>query len=127
MFNKRDQYEQWEEDRIRAGVYCPEQNLHLQLDALHKAGCDQVYEEKMSGKNAADRPELAHCLKALRGGDTLVVWRLDRLGRSLPDLVNIISSLEQQGIAFESLMEKIDTQQRNRQADLPRLCLFGRI
>lgn len=62
----------------------------------------------MSGKSA-DRPELGHCLKALRNGDTLVVWRLDRLGRSLPDLVGIVSSLEQEGVAFESITERIET------------------
>lgn len=62
----------------------------------------------MSGKSA-DRPELRHCLKALRSGDTLVVWRLDRLGRSLPDLVGIVSSLEREGVAFESITERIET------------------
>lgn len=62
----------------------------------------------MSGKSA-DRPELGHCLKALRSGDTLVVWRLDRLGRSLPDLVGIVSSLEREGVAFESITERIET------------------
>lgn len=92
-----------------ARVSTQDQNLHLQVDALTKAACDEIYEERMSGKNAADRPELAHCLKALRSGDTLVVWRLDRLGRSLPDLVGIISKLEAQGVAFESVTEKIDT------------------
>lgn len=62
----------------------------------------------MSGKSA-DRPELGHCLKALRSGDSLVVWRLDRLGRSLPDLVGIVSSLEREGVAFESVTERIET------------------
>ena len=62
----------------------------------------------MSGKSA-DRPELGHCLKALRNGDTLIVWRLDRLGRSLPDLVGIVSSLEREGVAFESITERIET------------------
>ena len=62
----------------------------------------------MSGKSA-DRPELGHCLKALRSGDTLVVWRLDRLGRSLPDLVGVVSRLEQETVAFESITERIET------------------
>ena len=62
----------------------------------------------MSGKSA-DRPDLGHCLKALRSGDTLVVWRLDRLGRSLPDLVGIVSRLEQEGVGFESINERIET------------------
>ena len=73
-----------------------------------QAGCRVIYEEKASGKNA-ERPELAQALKALRSGDTLTVWRLDRLGRSLPDLVRIVTDLEQRGIGFESLTERIDT------------------
>lgn len=91
-----------------ARVSTDDQNLDLQRDALALAGCSVVYEETMSGKSA-DRPELWHCLKALRSGDTLVVWRLDRLGRSLPDLVGIVSRLEQEGAAFESINERIET------------------
>lgn len=67
-----------------------------------------IYEEAASGKSAI-RPELEQCRKALRAGDTLVVWRLDRLGRSLPDLVQIVADLERQGVGFESLTEKIET------------------
>ena len=91
-----------------ARVSTDDQNLDLQCDALHLAGVDSIYEEKASGKNAG-RPELEHCLKALREGDTLVVWRLDRLGRSLTDLVHIVSELEEKGIGFESITEKIET------------------
>jgi DNA invertase Pin-like site-specific DNA recombinase len=91
-----------------ARVSTDDQHLDLQLDALKRSGCDTVYQEKMSGKSA-NRPELEHCIKALRQGDTLVVWRLDRLGRSLQDLVRIVTDLESQGIAFESISEKIDT------------------
>lgn len=91
-----------------ARVSTDDQNLDLQRDALRKAGCALIYEEAASGKSA-DRPELEQCRKALRAGDTLVVWRLDRLGRSLPDLVQIVAELEQRGIAFESLTEKIET------------------
>ena len=91
-----------------ARVSTDDQHLTLQKDALGKTGCRIIYEETASGKND-DRPELQHCLKALRPGDTLVVWRLDRLGRSLADLVKIITSLEQQGVGFESLTEKIET------------------
>ncbi len=79
-----------------------DQNLDLQRDALALAGCSVDYEETMSGKSV-DRPELGNSLKALRSGDTLVVWRLDRLGRSLPDLVGIVSRLEQQGVGLESI------------------------
>src|SRR6267142_4204153 len=99
--------------RIRIGyarVSSDDQNLDLQRDAITREGCHQLYKEKASGKNAGiERPELAQCLKALRAGDTLVVWRLDRLGRSLSDLVRIVSELEKRGVGFESIMEKIDT------------------
>lgn len=92
-----------------ARVSTDDQNLGLQLDALKHANCAEVYEEKVSGKSTANRPELAHCLKALRTGDTLVVWRLDRLGRSLQDLVRVVTELESKSIAFESVCERIDT------------------
>ena len=85
-----------------------DQHLNLQRDALTRAGCSAIYEETASGKGAG-RPELEHCRKALRAGDTLVVWRLDRLGRSLPDLVQIVGDLERQGIGLESLTERIET------------------
>lgn len=91
-----------------ARVSTDDQNLDLQRDALLKAGCGTIYEEAASGKSA-DRPELEQCRKALRAGDTLVVWRLDRLGRSLQHLVQIVAELEQKGVAFESLTEKIET------------------
>ncbi|WP_018982187.1 recombinase family protein [Salinimonas chungwhensis] len=91
-----------------ARVSTDDQNLHLQRDALEKAGCQVIYEDKASGKNT-ERPELEVCLKALRSGDTLVVWRLDRLGRSLGDLVKLVTTLEEQKIGFESLQEKIET------------------
>ena len=93
-----------------ARVSTDDQNLDLQLDALHRAGIADscLYSDTASGKDA-ERKELAACLKALREGDTLVVWRLDRLGRSLPDLVRIIGELEKKGVGFESLTEKIET------------------
>ena len=91
-----------------ARVSTDDQHLDLQRDALQQAGCCVIYEEAASGKNTT-RPELEQCRKALRAGDTLVVWRLDRLGRSLPDLVQIVTDLEQRGIGFESLTEKIET------------------
>ena len=91
-----------------ARVSTDDQNLDLQRDALRQAGCATIYEEAASGKNAV-RPELEQCRKALRAGDTIVVWRLDRLGRSLPDLVQIVADLEQRGVQFESLTEKIET------------------
>lgn len=91
-----------------ARVSTDDQDLALQLDALNASGCETIYQEKVSGKDTR-RSELAQCLKALRSGDTLVVWRMDRLGRSLSDLVHIITDLEARGIGFESLTEKIET------------------
>jgi len=85
-----------------------DQNLSLQLEALKAAGCKKIYNEKISGKER-ERPELTNCLKALRPGDSLVVWKLDRLGQSLIDLVSIVNSLPKLEVAFESLTEKIDT------------------
>ncbi len=85
-----------------------DQNLDVQRGAMHVAGVQSIYEETATG-TTADRPELDHCLQALREGDTLVVWRLDRLGRSLPDLVRIVAELEDKGIGFESITEKIET------------------
>lgn len=92
-----------------ARVSTDDQHLDLQRDALVTAGCNIIYEEKMSGKSS-DRPELNHCLKTLRTGDSLVVWRLDRLGRSLKDLINIVADLETKGINFISLTERIETE-----------------
>lgn len=91
-----------------ARVSTEDQRQELQLDALTASGCEQIFQEKISGKEK-ERPELKICLKVLRTGDTLVVWRLDRLGRSLKDLVEIVHQLEQQGIGFLSLTESIDT------------------
>lgn len=91
-----------------ARVSTEDQNTSLQTDALKNAGCEQLFEEKVSGKSK-DRPELDICLKVLREGDILVVWRLDRLGRSLEHLVQIIRDLELRKIGFLSLTESIDT------------------
>jgi DNA invertase Pin-like site-specific DNA recombinase len=91
-----------------ARVSTEDQSLDLQRDALGQAGCDRIYEERASGKST-DRPELDECLVDLRPGDRLIVWRLDRLGCSLPDLVRILGELEQRGIGFESLAERIET------------------
>jgi len=78
-----------------ARVSTQDQNANLQLDALTMAGCEQIFEEKQSGKSTKNRPELEACLRSLRKDDILVVWRLDRLGRSLKDLVQIVSDLEE--------------------------------
>jgi DNA invertase Pin-like site-specific DNA recombinase len=91
-----------------ARVSTDDQSLDLQIDALKESGCEIIYEEKISGKNI-ERPELAQCLKALRSGDVLVVWKLDRLGRSLKDLIAIVELLRNKGVGFESVTEKLDT------------------
>ena len=85
-----------------------DQDLAPQLDVLRAKGCDPIYSEHASGKKV-DRPELLNALKALRAGDTLVVWRLDRLGRSLPELIANVNELATRGVAFESITEAIDT------------------
>lgn len=84
------------------------QDTALQLDALKSTGCERIYHESRSGASR-ERPELEKCLDVLREGDTLIVWRLDRLGRSLKDLVQIVSELEARGVGFRSLNESIDT------------------
>ena len=91
-----------------ARVSTDDQTLDLQRDALKRAKCRQIYEEHASGKTAL-RPELEACLKSLRKGDTLVVWRLDRLGRSLGDLIHLTTDLRCRGVDLESLTEKIET------------------
>lgn len=91
-----------------ARVSTQDQNPALQTDALAKVGCEQVFHEKATGASK-DRPELAACLRTLRSGDTLVVWKLDRLARSLKDLVEIIDDLQKRGVGFRSLTEAIDT------------------
>ena len=91
-----------------ARVSTQDQNPDLQLDALRGAGCEQLFQETATGK-FRERPELAACLRTMRKGDTLVVWKLDRLARSLKDLVEIVHDLNQRGVGFRSLTEAIDT------------------
>lgn len=91
-----------------ARVSTQDQSLELQLDALRVAGCEQVFSEKITGKSR-ERPELTTCLKMLRKEDVLVVWKLDRLARSLKDLVELINELESRQIGFRSVTEAIDT------------------
>jgi len=91
-----------------ARVSSHDQNLELQRDALEKAGCDLIYEDKASGARI-ERPEWTKAREKLRAGDTLVVWRLDRLGRSLKHLIQTIEDLGDEGIGFRSLQENLDT------------------
>lgn len=91
-----------------ARVSTNDQNVDMQREALTAAGATNIYEDKASG-SSADRPELEYCLRSLRGGDQLVVWRLDRLGRNLRDLIRIIGDLKERGVSFKSINESIDT------------------
>lgn len=91
-----------------ARVSTQDQNPQLQLDALSGATCEQVFHETATGV-LRERPELTACLRTLRKGDSLVVWKLDRLARSLKDLVEIVHDLNQRGVGFRSLTESIDT------------------
>ena len=91
-----------------ARVSTIEQNLSLQRDALKAAGCGKIIEDKASG-GKAKRDGLERVLEMLRPGDTLAVWRLDRLGRSLKHLIELMGELEGQGIGFQSVTEAIDT------------------
>lgn len=91
-----------------ARVSTVEQNLDMQLDALHNEGCKDIFQDKVSGTQS-DREGLEKALEYMREGDTLVVWKLDRLGRSLRHLIEIINQLNKNNMFFRSLQEKIDT------------------
>uniref|UniRef100_E6PQD3 Site-specific DNA recombinase e14 prophage n=1 Tax=mine drainage metagenome TaxID=410659 RepID=E6PQD3_9ZZZZ len=91
-----------------ARVSTQDQNLDLQRQALEAAGCAKVYEDQISGVRAA-RPGLSSALEMLREGDTLVVWKLDRLGRTVKGLMELVESLQSRGIQFRSLTDAIGT------------------
>lgn len=91
-----------------ARVSTDDQNLDLQRDALEQAGCEKIYTDQQSGAST-ERLGLAGVLETARRGDTLVVWRLDRLGRSLKQLIHLVETLDQRGIGLRSLQENIDT------------------
>lgn len=91
-----------------ARVSTDDQHLDLQRDALQKAGCQTIYTDKVSGSKT-ERTGLEVALAYLRSGDTLVVWKLDRLGRSLKHLIETVNALQGRGIGFKSLTESIDT------------------
>ena len=91
-----------------ARVSTQDQNLDLQREALTKVGCKKVFEDKLSGSRT-ERPGLSKVLDMLRKGDTLVVWKLDRLGRSVKQLVDMVGELHKQGVQFKSLTDAIDT------------------
>jgi DNA invertase Pin-like site-specific DNA recombinase len=91
-----------------ARVSTTDQNLTLQKEALKNIGCQKIYEDEASGTKTK-RPGLEKALEHLRDGDTLVVWKLDRLGRSLKDLITLVSDLNDRGVNFRSLTDSIDT------------------
>jgi DNA invertase Pin-like site-specific DNA recombinase len=87
-----------------ARVSTIEQNLHLQIDALQKLGCEKIFQEKASGKKL-DRPELEKLLTQIRAGDTLIVYSIDRLGRTVKQLIQLINDFKENGINFKSITE----------------------
>jgi DNA invertase Pin-like site-specific DNA recombinase len=89
-------------------VSTTDQSVDLQSDALTKAGCERIFTDYASGAKA-DRPGLTEALAFARSGDCLVVWRLDRLGRSLRNLIDVVADLDARGVGFRSLQESIDT------------------
>ncbi|MER8683960.1 recombinase family protein [Mesorhizobium sp. M1405] len=93
-----------------ARVSTLDQNLDLQRDALTRAGCTKIFEEKKSGRAGTKRPEFDAVLALLRPDDVLVVWKLDRLGRSLVEMMRTIDMLRRQGIKFQSLTEHFDSE-----------------
>lgn len=91
-----------------ARVSTKNQDLSLQLDALEKIGCQKIYQEKITGATR-ERPQLTKLLEQLRKGDVVVVWKLDRLARSLKDLVNLVNEIQEKGAGLQSLNDHIDT------------------
>lgn len=91
-----------------ARVSTKDQNLSLQKDALQKEDCELIFEEKASGAKS-DRPELRRMIDLLRKGDIVIIWKLDRLGRSLRDLVNLVTEIQDKGAGLKSLNDSIDT------------------
>ena len=91
-----------------ARVSTQDQDLSLQLDALNDAGCNKIYKEKITGSKK-ERPQLQKMLGQLRKGDVVVIWKLDRLARSLKDLVGLVNEIQEKGGALHSLNDQIDT------------------
>ena len=91
-----------------ARVSTQDQELSLQLDALNDAGCKKIYQEKITG-STKERPQLIEMIEQLREGDVVVIWKLDRLARSLKDLVSLVNEIQEKGGALHSLNDQIDT------------------
>lgn len=109
-----------------ARVSTAEQNLDLQLDAFDQAGCQRVYQEHASGARVS-RPELDRLLAAIRPGDTLVVWKLDRLGRSLAHIAGLLANLRERGIHFRSLQDGLDTRTAQGRAMVGMAAVFAEL
>lgn len=92
-----------------ARVSTQDQNLELQNDELEKAGCEKIFEEKISGKTK-ERPALKLMMESVREGDSVIVWKLDRLGRSLKDLIDLVAEIQSKGADFISIKDSINTQ-----------------
>jgi DNA invertase Pin-like site-specific DNA recombinase len=92
-----------------ARVSTEDQNTDMQMKAVQRAGCKKIFRDEGLSGATTKRPALLRCLKALRHGDTLVLWKLDRLGRSLRDLITIVDDFNRRGINFLSLTEEINT------------------
>ena len=109
-----------------ARVSTDDQHLELQLDALRQAGCEKIFEDKISGSKF-NRPGLNDALAYARKGDVLVVWRLDRLGRSLPELLALVAQAGRKGYRFAQPERTNPHRQLYRQAGVPYLCHAGRV
>lgn len=109
-----------------ARVSTQEQNLDLQLDALKKAGCEKIYQEKVSGMKTY-RAELSKLLTQLRAGDVVVIWKLDRLGRSLQHLVELTHELLEKEVGLQSLSDPTDTTTAQGRLVIQHLCFFSSI
>ena len=92
-----------------ARVSTKDQEFELQLNDLNRIGCEKIYQDQASGSNASSREGLQLALNDLRLGDCFVVWKLDRLGRNVKDLITMVGELEQRGVHFKSLTDDIDT------------------
>ncbi len=110
-----------------ARVSTDDQDPALQLAALKKAGCDQTFTDKGISGATTKRPALARCLKTLQSGDTLIVWKLDRLGRSVRDLLNILHDLQGREVQFQSITEAIDTRTPTGRAMLHMVALLAEL
>ena len=110
-----------------ARVSTDDQTPALQLAALKRAGCKTIFKDEGISGAVSNRPALLRCLKKLEHGDTLTVWKLDRLGRSLRDLITMLDDLKQRGVKFRSLTEAIDTETSTGRAMWQMICVLAEL